>query len=71
MSLFYLLYIESVFTGFFLNCRGSPDSCFCKEGTCKEEKWECHESIDCLKLAKCNGKNCTCTYGEAAPVSLV
>jgi len=44
-------------------CRGSPATCFCRNGLCKSDpvdKFECHESADCKSLSKCSGKSCTC-----------
>lgn len=42
------------------NCRANPEKCYCKNGFCTEERWECHEAPDCKKLPKCKDKNCTC-----------
>jgi len=45
------------------SCKNTPETCFCKNGYCKdkpEEKYECHKKEDCKKMAKCKGKDCKC-----------
>merc|ERR1712179_769454 len=37
---------------------GNP---FCKDGFCRETRWECHEKTDCARLDKCRTKDCTCS----------
>jgi hypothetical protein len=41
--------------------RNNPEACFCEDGFCRENRWECHENDDCDKLSKCDGLNCTCS----------
>jgi len=43
------------------NCRDTPETCFCKDGFCRETRWECHEKTDCARLSKCKNKDCTCS----------
>merc|ERR1712215_588932 len=43
------------------NCRNTPETCFCKDGFCRETRWECHEKTDCARLDKCRTKDCTCS----------
>jgi len=44
-------------------CKDSPETCFCRNGRCNSaDKFECHESSDCSKMAKCKGKSCGCRY---------
>jgi len=42
-------------------CKDNKEACFCKNGFCKETRYECHESTDCKKLTKCSGKDCACS----------
>ncbi|XP_023334149.1 low-density lipoprotein receptor-related protein 1B [Eurytemora carolleeae] len=42
------------------DCRKTPKTCFCKNGKCTKEKWECHKNADCKAMKKCSGKECTC-----------
>merc|ERR1719435_822376 len=43
------------------DCRSTPETCFCKDGYCKETRWECHEKRDCARLTKCGNKDCSCS----------
>jgi len=42
-------------------CKANRDECFCRDGRCVTEKWECHVSQDCVKLNKCSNGQCTCS----------
>ena len=42
------------------DCKDTPDKCFCEYGYCDKSRWECHETDDCKKMDKCDGKNCVC-----------
>jgi len=44
-------------------CRSNPEKCFCVMGRCENRRWECHESKECKKMKKCNGKRCFCADG--------
>merc|ERR1719309_956507 len=44
-------------------CSGDRDRCFCIDGECVTEEWECHGDLDCQDQAKCAGKQCTCQGG--------
>lgn len=44
-------------------CRNETEKCFCIDDKCVNESWECHDDKECSKLAKCDGKQCTCTAG--------
>ena len=50
---FQLLLLHVVFSG-------DKDRCFCIDGDCVTEEWECHGDLDCQDQAKCAGKQCTC-----------
>jgi len=41
-------------------CRGKREACFCRDGKCLEEKWECHIDGDCVYFEKCKHGNCAC-----------
>jgi len=45
-------------------CSENPASCFCRDGFCRMETWECHTSDDCLKLDKCHGRDCRCSESD-------
>jgi len=42
-------------------CSYDPDNCKCEDGFCREGPVECHKPEDCLKMKKCNGKDCNCS----------
>jgi len=44
-------------------CKSKPRNCFCIQGRCTRQRWECHNSTDCKKMAKCKGKQCICGDG--------
>jgi len=49
-------------------CSRTPDSCFCRDGTCENVAWECRTERDCNKLNKCKSKDCRCsTYNTCEP----
>jgi len=41
-------------------CRSNPKECFCIDGACTNQRWECHDSKDCKEMKKCKGKRCFC-----------
>merc|ERR1712080_82993 len=43
-------------------CRKNQARCFCHNGQCSKEKWECHtdNNTECNKMDKCKGKECKC-----------
>jgi len=41
------------------DCQDSKD-CYCLYNRCLKEKLECHETEDCKKMKKCEGKTCHC-----------
>jgi len=49
-------------------CRNNMWRCFCRNGFCEEEEWECHEDRDCAALEKCDGgMNCRCQENVCEP----
>ena len=55
-------------------CKGSPGICFCRNGYCQsdpEKKFECHETIDCKSMAKCEGKPCACQNNLCEDVQVI
>jgi hypothetical protein len=50
------------------NCSETPETCFCREGTCVNEAWECHKENDCWGMAKCQEVDCRCSsYNTCEP----
>merc|ERR1711862_1071820 len=43
------------------SCKNNRDECFCRSGRCVTEKWECHDSPDCVKMKKCSNGQCSCS----------
>merc|ERR1712179_507706 len=50
-------------------CKSDPKNCFCHDGKCTTEAWECHKEPavevskspkECGALEKCKGKKCSC-----------
>ena len=51
--------------------RSDPGKCFCIMGRCTKERWECHNSEECKKMAKCKGKQCVCNGGSSGTCSIL
>jgi len=45
-------------------CKNDHMNCFCRNGVCVQENWECHEKRDCNKMRKCKSVDCRCSYND-------